>query len=321
VARTQGAISPQRKAIRGVLDTLRQNLPDLMQGFVLAADPKFDWRVSGSVYQYTRFETLRSMLGGQIVNTPAAPGILSELWATSSLYMNDAKEFFRGREVIERELANLPGDGTTSRMKLALKDADALEVYCACFSGVDDDLSQWRGYGDNGAGVCIEFRLDDLLAELDGIGYSVIYGKPGDEGLQTSVARGLLSYIHSTISGSLPPPPLPGAVYDEIREQLTQIWPALFLAFKHLDFGAEKEFRFVYSEAVGPPLSPCFRPAPIVPFVRLRMGKGGRLPITSIRLGPAASSDANVRGLRLALDRLGLRTIQIQKSNIPYVPR
>lgn len=273
------------------------------------------------MYQYTRFGTLRSMLGGPIVNSPPAPGIMSELWATSSLYLNDAKEFFRGREVIERELLALPDDPIRSRMRLAINDADALEVYCACFSAVDDDLSQWRGYGDDGAGVCIEYSLDELLTGLDAAGYWVVYGKAGNEAVQASVARGLILYLHSAIHGIMPPAPVPGAVYKEIREQLTQIWPTLFLAFKHLDFSAEKEFRFVYSEAVGPPLAPCFRPGPIVPFVRLRLGRGGRLPITSIRLGPAASSDANVKGLRLALDRLGLKSIRIRRSDIPYVPR
>lgn len=244
---------------------------------------------------------------------------ISEVWATSSMYMNDAKEFVRGREVIEQAINRLPNDDTRRRMKLAVRDADALEVYCACFSAIDDDLSQWRGYGDNGAGVCIEFSLPELLTDLDGIGYWVTYGKPGDEALQTDMARNMLRYVHSAIRTALPPAPVP-AVYREVREQLGEMWPALFLAFKHLDFSAEQEFRIVYSEAVGRSLPTWFRPSPMVPFVKLEMTGAAQLPIRGIRLGPAVSTDPNARSLRLALDKLGLGHIEVKRSDIPYVP-
>ena len=321
MARSRGAIGAPRASIRKLLDGFRQNLADLMQGFVLATDPQFDWRTSGSVFQYTSFERLRGMLGGPLIDPFSTRPIMSELWATSSIHMNDAKEFVRGREVIDHELAHLPNDDIRKRMRLAIGDADALEVYCTCFSAVDDDLSQWRGYGDNGAGVCIEFDLDRLLSELNGVGYWVVYGKPGNETIQTGVARNLLDYIHSTVGQALPTAPIPPAVYDEVRQQLTEIWPAIFLAFKHFDFSAEREFRFVYSDAIGWPLQPCFRPNPIVPFVKLEMRKADRLPVLGIRLGPAASSNANVRSLELALHNLGLAYVRVSKSDIPYVPR
>ncbi|HET6382863.1 MAG TPA: DUF2971 domain-containing protein [Armatimonadota bacterium] len=321
MARTRGAISPSRAAIRRVLDTFRQNIPELVRGFVTAADSTFDWRLDGSVYQYTRFETLRSMLGGPIVDPTSVRPVISELWATSSIHLNDAREFRRGQEVVEHQLARLPNDDIRRRMRLAIKDADALEVYCSCFSAVDDDLSQWRGYGDDGAGVCLRFDLGGLLASVNGIGYWVVYGKPGNETVQMSVADQLLDYVHSTIRLNLPLHSVPGAVYNEVRQQLSEIWPALFLAFKHDDFRAENEFRIVYSDAVGRPIAPCFRPDPIIPFVKLQMRHGARLPIQGIRLGPAASADANVRSLELALARLGLGHIRVDKSDIPYVPR
>ena len=322
MARTPGAIAASRQSIRDRLDTVRQNLPELIQGLVLAAEPTFEWPVIGSVYQYTSFEVLRAMLGGPIIDAAAGRPLLSELWATSSIFMNDAKEFVRGREVIEPEISTLPDDDIRHRMKLSLKDADALEVYCTCFSDKGDDLSQWRGYGDDGAGVCIRYDLAKLISELDGVGYWLIYGKPGEEDTQKDVARSLLAEIHARIQYSLPSDPIPAVVYTEIREQLTEIWPTLFLAFKHLDFKDEKEFRVVYSEAVGRAIVPCFRPSPNVPFVKLRMADDGMLPITGIRLGPAVSSDANISSLKMMLGRLGLPHLvdMVCKSDIPYVP-
>ncbi|HLJ53766.1 MAG TPA: DUF2971 domain-containing protein [Chthonomonadaceae bacterium] len=219
--------------------------------------------------------------------------------------MNDSQEFVRGKEVLQFAISQLPDDGVRRRMGLALKDSNGLDVYCACFSSVDDDLSQWRGYGENGAGVCLEFDLSGLLNSINGVGYWVIYGRPTDQVIQTTVATGLVQYIHDAITNLLPDP-TPDAVFNEIREQLVEIWPALALAFKHSAFTAEAEFRIVYSAAIGDPAPVCFRPAPVVPFVKLKIRGGVQLPIKSIRLGPAVSTELNCLSLRLALDRLGL---------------
>jgi len=307
--------------MRGTLDALRQSLPQLIRVAAEKVQSQFVWRVDGSVYQYTHFKTLREMLGGPIIKPPDVAKPMSELWATSSVHLNDTNEFDRGREVVEAVLSELPDDKITSRMRLAVRDADALEVYCTSFSGVDDDLSQWRGYGGDGSGVCLEFDLGRLIAGLDGVGYWLIYGKPGNEATQRAVAKELVRYIHASIQTALPSPTVPGAVFNEVREQLREIWPALFLAFKHLDFSAEQEFRFVYSAAVGGRRTPAFRPDPLVPFVPLRMRPSGPLPIKGIRLGPAVGSSANIRSLELALRELKLSHVTVSRSDIPYLPR
>jgi hypothetical protein len=168
-------------------------------------------------------------------------------------------------------------------MRRALKDADGLEVYCACFTTRPDDLSQWRGYGDDGAGVALEFSLADLLDSIRGVGYWVIYGKKNDEAIQSAVADSLVRYVHDAVQNMIPNPPT-DAVWSEVREQLSSLYPALFLAFKHRDFEAEEEFRIVYSEAVVKPVPICFRADPLIPFVKLPM-ETGPLPVISIRLG------------------------------------
>ena len=42
-------------------------------------------------------------------------------------------------------------------------------VYVGSFSQVQDDLSQWRGYADNGAGVAIGFDLNAILAANENV--------------------------------------------------------------------------------------------------------------------------------------------------------
>jgi hypothetical protein len=321
VARAKGSIGHQRRQMRAYLDTARQSLPSLMKTFAVNADPTFQWPTTGTVFQYSRMDTLRGLLGGAIFDTPQKTRPLEALWATSSLHMNDSEEFVRGRDVVRSEIDTLPPGKIKTQMKLALKDSDALEVYCACFSAVDDDLSQWRGYGDNGSGICLAFDLQELLQDLDGVGYWVVYGKTGDDDDQRAVASGLVSYLHGAISAALPPGPVPPAVYREIREQLTEIWPTICLGFKHSDFASEKEFRIVYSEAVGRTISPSFRPFPVVPFVKLRMRSGGQIPLRQVRLGPAISSKWNVRSVQLALTRSSLGSVKAHPSDIPYVPK
>lgn len=208
--------------MRRSLDALRQSFPNLIPVYVQTARPTAAWPTNGSVYQYTRFDTLRSMLGGAVIDTSTPPQPLRSLWATSSFHMNDSLEFVRGKDLLREAMAALPNDDITRWMQLALKDCNGLEVYCACFSLVPDDLSQWRGYGDNGAGVCLEFDLSELINLINGVGYWVIYGKPGDQATQSAVAAGLVTDIHNSIR-TLLPVPTPEAVYREVREQLVEI--------------------------------------------------------------------------------------------------
>ena len=37
-------------------------------------------------------------------------------------------------------------------------------IFCGCFSTLHDDLSQWRGYADDGRGVAIGVTLSQLVA-------------------------------------------------------------------------------------------------------------------------------------------------------------
>jgi hypothetical protein len=260
------------------------------------------------------------MLGGEVIDSSSTASRLSSLWATSAFHLNDSREFTHGKEILSAALSALPRDALQKTMVGAIRRSDGLDVYCCCFTAVDDDLSQWRGYGDNGRGVCLEFDLAELTGGIYGLGYWVIYGSRDDDGDKVAVARELVYYLHATIMGMLPDG-AKGIVVDEVREQLTEIWPTLALAFKHFAFSAEREFRIVYSEAIGPTIPRSFRSGPLVPFVKLGMLDGKLLPLKSIRLGPAVSSDLDVRSLEFALGKLGLGAITVKRSDIPYVPR
>lgn len=41
-------------------------------------------------------------------------------------------------------------------------------IFCVCFSAVDDDLSQWRGYADDGRGVVIGVDISKVIEGIPG---------------------------------------------------------------------------------------------------------------------------------------------------------
>lgn len=307
--------------VRSVLETMRQSLPWLLKIYARSSDDTFNWRARGTVYQYTRFSTLRGVLGGDLLDTSRPGPVLRDIWATSSKFLNDSEEFDRGRSVLKSAILDLREGRIRDAMLSALEDSHPLEVYVACFSAVDDDLSQWRGYGDNGSGVCLGFDLETVISGLDGVGFWVIYGRQGDDYFQQDVAEGIVGYLYGTFSTHYYLRDASEAVFDEFRLQLTEIWPTLCLAFKHSAFAAEQEFRVVYSQAIGRHISPSFRAPVMTPFVKLEMRDSRPIPLTSVRLGPGVSTEANLRSVRLALDRCSLPSINVEPSGIPYVPR
>lgn len=166
----------------------------------------------------------------------------------------------------------------------------------------------------------LEFDLAELTEGIQGVGYWVVYGKENDDNLQQKLADNLVFCLESAVS-TLPASADP-EVADEQRSQLSSLWPALFLAFKHKHFEAEREFRVVYSATVVyQPLPISFRPKPLIPFVKIPMLDGWPLPLLLVRLGPAISHDDHKRSLEMALTAFKLGSIKVHKSSIPYVPR
>ena len=59
------------------------------------------------------------------------------------------------------------GHSGVALLKEKLEDAAKNDVFIACFSENEDDLSQWRGYAPSGCGVCIGFRSNALQKAAD----------------------------------------------------------------------------------------------------------------------------------------------------------
>ena len=94
-------------------------------------------------------------------------------------YMNDYKEVSWFFDIARKIIEEYVGDGSSgrsaqssgasseddiavSRLRVMLEREPFDHIYAACFSQKDDDLSQWRGYADDGRGVAIGVELDVL---------------------------------------------------------------------------------------------------------------------------------------------------------------
>ena len=114
------------------------------------------------------------------------------LWLSDIHYMNDSSEeslFLDALEEVMDELWENLSDETKDyvlndeRMSLIFKNSKKVFkslAYICCFSdGLKDDLSQWRGYADDGKGLCIGFKKEGIkqLSKNEKIKGIILYDK------------------------------------------------------------------------------------------------------------------------------------------------
>ncbi|CAN5520751.1 hypothetical protein BH11ARM2_BH11ARM2_23590 [soil metagenome] len=122
--------------------------------------------------------------------------------------MNDPEEYLFGRRAFARAFslrANYFGDRLHEQVADYLEAIEGdsasagYDTYFTCFSELSDDLSQWRAYGDDGRGVSITFRTDQL--ETEGSLLPVLYGiqgkriLPPDEDLESNAQKELIHCV------------------------------------------------------------------------------------------------------------------------------
>jgi hypothetical protein len=100
-----------------------------------------------------------------------------QLWATSIHQLNDSREFSHsvcaGKAALGRAIPD--PDGSAARLREAMANhldaVSRLAIFVTCFSGVEDSLSQWRGYCPPAFGYSIGFDGDLLraIAEPQGL--------------------------------------------------------------------------------------------------------------------------------------------------------
>lgn len=101
------------------------------------------------------------------------------LWMRDARQMNDSRELMVARDLMLRAVG---ADQSFIRFINQYEgQTQQHEYYVACFSKLDNQLSQWRGYAADGAGVCLEFELDAKTTNDKDLMFSpVTYYAEGD---------------------------------------------------------------------------------------------------------------------------------------------
>jgi len=273
------------------------------------------------LFHYTNAETVRLILKSRT------------LWATHIQFLNDTSEFRYGIELAKQCLGAARCAATGEKQRFVhhteqffeevLKD-EGSDPYVVAFSADGGDrLSQWRAYGDWGAGFSIGFDYEKLShhfgdftrvlpvtypreAQKEVLAYEVLV----DEVEQSWTIRE--NAVHRWTDHV--------EVIDRYcRSQLVAFLLAESAALKHPGFNEEREFRLVATRMHPSCPKPKFRAGKygIVPYVELGSRCGPRLPVKKVTQGPTADRLSARRGIEMLLSDLGYPDVKVLVSDIP----
>lgn len=186
------------------------------------------------------------------------------IWATNIKYLNDASEVSYARSVINQVLDKHYGvennDPDFVRLlnvlRALVKTEESIpDIYVACFCTSGDLLSQWKGYGEGGAGVSIgidvnrikKLRSRDPRRSLPfNVGRFSLVQILYDENEQWEKINDLITTAKQALGEckSLPDPVCSNTQF-QLRILLTRIFSTFLYTFKHPSFEQERELRLV----------------------------------------------------------------------------
>jgi hypothetical protein len=136
-----------------------------------------DDEYSRFVSHYLRSIVLHRALPPRVYHYTTGAGLIGiiqsgSLWATQIACLNDTKELVHAVDELKDAIAKHRAVGVSVDAEFILQkmlglldkpDPEVSGAFVASFSEVDDDLSQWRAYGDGEGGYAIEFDTQALV--------------------------------------------------------------------------------------------------------------------------------------------------------------
>jgi hypothetical protein len=262
---------------------------------------------------YTSLEGALGIIGGH------------DVWLTNSRYSNDDEELSYGHRLVDEVLGEMTErtSGTIHQQpwlnRLMQRAAEARNdhVYICCFCEHANLLSQWRGYADNGGGVCIEFDPEGFT-EFTGhdsqFGLMRLWRVFYDLTQQQEIVRKCIEYHW------------PGSE-DERIDYIVGALQFFIPTFKNRDFREEQERRLIFTPIRQAPVQPKFRTRNglLVPYFGLKdlyqaalHGSAFRLPIKDVLIGPGKHRDLNMQSMELMLAANNYSDVSVTASSTPF---
>lgn len=210
-------------------------------------------------------------------------------------------------------------------LRSGLKRSGHFQV--CCFSTLGDSLSQWRAYGDNGAGYALCFdaaMLERAYAQVGGTpaenraAFHVTYD---DEKLLV-LQQSLISAMYDLIA--LPSAEMGAQAGSKFLQDLSTMTSVhalhTSLYFKHEAYKDEGEYRFLTVEPTGRPLQGLkrrIRPHELIRFTEFEWRELVKDSLQGIVIGPSAPLQAEVF-VQECLEEYHHRKLKVTRSAIPY---
>ena len=265
------------------------------------------------------------------------------LWLSNIKYLNDKDEILNGIKITTDLIRDLLKKTKYTKDKskmilekvlLLLDEKDIKNYYICSFSLKPDDLEQWRAYGKNGSGVCIEFNKKNTNYTLFNIGnfliwYRVIYNDIKKYRLIHSIIFRYLYYAKGSFINEK-------FTIDDYAEELFIKITHLFVYFKHRAFESENEIRLVYRPRDDEELKKDFDKLHfresknmIIPFIKtnehkLKSASANEhenkqlLPISKIIVGPTANGKVTADSIRQLLKYYQYQNVDVLESIVPF---
>jgi hypothetical protein len=285
--------------------------------------PAFSRELPPELWHYTSADGLIKILqSGQI-------------WSTQVACLNDTLEqrFFGDliHEVVKKRRAQntdpkLAALFQTADDSLGNRDFTTAGHFVACFSEIEDDLGQWRGYGGGECGYAIAFRSDGVLEALKARPAALLLPMNYQTKTHDFLVQDLLRTAETYFLAGLQ------------RKEVTDItkWATEFIAafaveldifaclIKHPKFSGEAERRITTMLQPGEHMGLEFsqkrtllaRHLPV--DLSILVGNQRQLPITRIYVGPGASRQVSRISVGDLLLKCGYKDIKVELSKVPY---
>lgn len=287
---------------------------------------------TGTIYHYTDVSSALAIIES------------GKLWFTERAHLNDTLELQYGlrigHEMFEKAVrsagATVPQQAADHLMGEIRQGLVEYGYWVASFSYVDDDLSEWRSYADDGRGVCLGFSLQaldmrmfasEISALLNFLRFPVKYDEP-------ELRRLLCPHINATVDlllkVNLPSMPSYSQPYGRAllyeRDVLRTMMSGLYLnamMHKHHAYQHEKEYRLglnAWRLKVEPDAhhKVRVRNGEIVGYLDLPIPNWNVAQVlTRINVGPAAPPNLEEQ-LGIAFRSCGLTVPKIERSELPF---
>jgi Protein of unknown function (DUF2971) len=281
------------------------------------------------LYHYTSQTGLKGMLNEKTI------------WASKIHYLNDSKEFALALELasdeLDRRIKAATSQGDRSRLEL-LRDTiytiSRVNTCVCCFSELDDDLSQWRGYGGGNAGFSVGFTREWFTRVKETLGLSLspcIYDPEKrqrliqdeiDEFFATNTEKEP-DYWDRNRGYVDPDRPRTFGVSrhagNDFATRLALIAPLI----KHKSFEAEREWRLVAATVPAHELHHRPGRSMLIPYYKIPIGDDDKFDsIREIVVGPTPHPDlsaASVESLAIAAGLVNPdNTLRTKTTRIPF---